>query len=324
MKAVQVVSRGKLKFVETPVPELAEGEALIRPVRLSLCASDVYFIHYMDDSRYPAPPGTTGHEMVGIVEAVNGTHPEVKVGDLTLTIVPEHRAMAEYYVSPFKHVLPVPAGVSPEHLLQAQQLGTVIYACQQLPSLIGKNVVVIGQGSAGLWFNTMLKRLGAQNIISVDKLGHRLDLSKQFGATHTINNDKEEPIAAVKNILDGELADVVIEAVGEPETINLAIDLATEYAFMLQFGVPHQRQMQFNIREMFNKCITLKAIVIASREPNHTSTRIALNMIASGEVDAAPLLTHRFPFDQVEDAYELQRSRQDGAVKIIIDMPEKK
>ena len=82
--------------------------------------------------------------------------------------------------------------------------------------------------------------------------------------------------------------------------------------------------MQFNIREMFNKCITLKAIVMASREPNHTSTRIALNMIASGEVDAAPLLTHRFPFDQVEDAYELQRSRQDGAVKIIIDMPEKK
>ena len=104
MKAVQVVARGKPEFVEVPIPQLAQGEALIRPIRLSLCGSDVYYIHYMDDHRYPATAGTTGHEMVGIVEAMNGTHPEIKVGDLTLTIAPGHRAMAEYYAAPFKNV----------------------------------------------------------------------------------------------------------------------------------------------------------------------------------------------------------------------------
>ena len=56
MKAVQVKARGKPEFVEVPIPELAEGEALIRPIRLSLCASDVYFIHYMDEDSYPAAP----------------------------------------------------------------------------------------------------------------------------------------------------------------------------------------------------------------------------------------------------------------------------
>ena len=271
----------------------------------------------------PPPPGTTGHEMVGIVEATNGTHPEVNVGDLTLTIAPAHCAMAEYYAAPFKNVLPVPPNVPTEHLLQAQQLGTVIYACQQLPSVIGKNVVIIGQGSAGLWFNVMVKRLGARNVVSIDQLDHRLALSKQYGATHIINNAREDPVTAVQNIFNDQLADVVIEAVGVADTINLAIDLANDYGFLLQFGVPHDSQIVYNFRKLFRKNLNLKAVVMASREPNHTSTRIALDMIASGEVEVSPILTHRFPFEQVFDAYELQRTRTDGAVKIIIDMPEK-
>jgi threonine dehydrogenase-like Zn-dependent dehydrogenase len=149
-------------------------------------------------------------------------------------------------------------------------------------------------------------------------------LSKHYGATHTINNASEDAAVAVQGIFGGELADVVIEAVGVAETINLAIDLAKDYAFFLQFGVPHDRHIKINIRDLFSKCLHLKAIVMASREPNHTSTRMALDMIASGEVDVSPIVTHRFPFERVLDAYELQRTRVDGAIKIIVEMPEKK
>ncbi|MGB0383880.1 MAG: zinc-dependent alcohol dehydrogenase [Ardenticatenaceae bacterium] len=325
MKAVQIFAPDQAEFVEVPIPELRPSHALIRPIRLSLCASDIFMLRYAPPSSYPLPPGTSGHEMVGVVEAISdeANEAEVAVGDLTLTIAPEQAAMAEYYLAPLHNVLPVPAGVPLEHLVQAQQLGTVIYACKELPNLIGKDVVVIGQGSAGMWHNFMSKRLGAERVIGVDLQAHRLLVSPRYGATHTIHNASVDPVQALKAITGGKLADVVIEAAGTQSSINLAIKLVREYGFMLQFGVPHQPTFPLDYGMMFRKCITLKTIVYASREPRHTSTRMALQMIANGEIDVAPILTHRFPFERVLEAYELQHTRDEGAIKIIIEMPEK-
>lgn len=320
MKAVQIIARGKAIFVDRPEPHPGPGEAVIRPVCLSLCASDIFLLHYAEDDAYPLPVGTSGHEVVGRVEALNGSHPEVARGDLVLAISPPQVAMAELFVASLENVLPVPPGVKPEELVQAQQLGTVIYACRQLPNLIGQSVVIIGQGSAGLWFNVMTRRLGARHVIALDRLPHRLALSRQYGATAVVNNAVEDPVARVQELLDGRLADVVIEAAGESAAINLAIDLARDYGFILQFGVPHESCFRYNFGRLFLKNLHAKACVAASREPDHVSTRQALELIASGEVDVHPVITHRFPFDRVLEAYELQRSRRDGAVKIIIDM----
>ena len=321
MKAVQIVERSRVEFVEVDMPELQPGEALIRPTTISLCASDIFMLDYLPEDAYPQPPGSSGHELVGVVETLNGKHPEVMVGDLALAIIPDLYGMAEYRVAKFEDVLPVPKHVAQEHLVQAQQLGTVIYACKQLPNVIGKTVVVIGQGSAGQWFNTMLRRLGAKTIIGIDLLEHRLAISKSYDATHTVNNSLQHPTDTVRDILNGQLADIVVEAVGETETINLAIELTKPHGFLLQFGVPHEFQPVYNYYELFRKCLTLKAIVGAADEPRHISTRMALDMIASGEVDVRPLITHHFPFSRVPEAYNLQRSRKDGAIKIFIEMP---
>ncbi|MEM7331335.1 MAG: zinc-binding dehydrogenase [Chloroflexota bacterium] len=324
MKAVQVVARGKAQFVETAVPELKPDHTLIKTHRLSLCGSDIAWLHYLSEEKYPCGPGSTGHEMIGYVEKIGtsktGDGPPYKIGDMVLAIVPDHGAMADYYLAPNKNVLTLPAHGDPEHLLQAQQLGTVIYACQKLPNLIGKNVVIIGQGSAGQWFNTMASRMGANRIIAVDLQAHRLMLSPQYGATHTIHNKASEPIDALQEITGGVLADVVIEAAGELESINLAASMVKHSGFMLQFGVPRAEAFPINYKELFIKCVTWQGIVHASREKDHLSTQIALQMIADGEVNVAPLLTHRFRFDQVLEAYALQDTRDEGAVKILIEM----
>ena len=89
--------------------------------------------------------------------------------------------MAEFYLAPIENVLPLPAGKTPEELLMAQQLGTVIYACKKLPSVIGKTAVVIGQASAGLWFDVMLKRLGARRIVALDSRGNTISTYKFDG-----------------------------------------------------------------------------------------------------------------------------------------------
>ena len=329
MKALQIIEANKAIWKDVKQPDVQSGYALIRPVVLSLCASDIYLWRYEDSACYPLDIGTSGHEIIGIVEELPEGEQEdcpVKVGQAALVITPEQNAMAEVYLAPYKNILPLPEGISYDELVQAQQLGTVLFACKQLPSLIAKTVVVIGQGSAGQWFNTMAKRLGAERIIAIDTQAHRLDVSTSFGATHTIHNlgqTPEETIAAVLELTSHTLADVVIEAAGDKSSINLSLDLVKEYGFILGFGVPHQLKFVFNYNELFRKNVTFQPCVFASREPNHASTRIALDMIAKGEVNTKPLITHRFPFDKVLDAYELQASKDNGALKILIDMPKK-
>ena len=320
MKAVQCVAKGKVAFIDMPKPELPPGHALIRCHTLSLCGSDIMMIDHYPAENYPLPPGTTGHEMVGYVEEVDDPTGSIKVGDLALVMVPQHRAMAEYYVAPVHFVLVFPEDQSIEEMLQAQQLGTVIYAAKQLPNIVSKRVAVIGQGSAGLWWNYMCRRMGAYQVIGIDFQSHRLQLSRQYGATDTLHNTGQDVVAAVAQLTNDALADVVIIAAGEGEATNLGIHLVADYGFILQFGVPHEEEVTIDYRDLFRKCATLQPIVYATREPGLVSTHLAMDLIANGEIDVKPIITHRFKFDQVMEAYELQRTRDEGAVKIVIEM----
>ena len=325
MKAIQIVERSKAIWVEADKPGLQSGYVLAKPVILSLCASDIHRLKYEKDDFYPSQAGSSGHEVIAeiiaIPEGEEATCP-MSVGDIALMIEPPQLAMAEYFLAEYKNIIPLPEGVAYEELVQAQQLGTVIYACKRLPNIIGKTVAIVGQGSAGLWFTVMCKRLGAKEVIVIDLQEHRLQYSKRYGATHTIHNAELDATRALQDYLDGELADVVIEASGDTPAINLAVALTKDYGFLLMFGVPHEPELvSFDYNLAFRKNLTMKACVYASREENHTSTREALRMIAKGEVDVKPLLTHRLPFMQVLEAYDLQASKNTGALKIIIEGP---
>src|SRR6056297_859504 len=318
MKALQVVAPRQAEFVDAPRPELKPGHALVRTRYLALCGSDIWMLDHNPPERYPFPVGTTGHEVIGEIVALEGEHRDVGVGDLTLTLAPDHRGMSEYYLAEVDNLLPLPKGKTPEELLMAQQLGTVIFAARQLPSVIGKTVAVVGQGSAGLWFNVMLKRFGAGRVIALDNHQHRMTLSERYGADAVICGADRHAVDQFRDANEGQLADIVIEAAGREAAINLSFRLAKQNtAFMLQFGLPRP-PLQVNYDEMFWKCLTVKSIVHAASEAGHTSTRHALELIGSGALDVKPVLTHRFPFSQVLEAFELQRTAADGAVKTIV------
>lgn len=322
MKAVQVIARGIAEFVDVSVPQLLPGHALVRTRKLSLCGSDIRMLHFAPEEAYPFPPGTTGHEMVGVIEAIDAPGIGLQVGDTALTLAPNHQAMAEFFLAPVDHVIPLPSHMPVEQLLQAQQFGTVMFASQRLPDVHGKTVAVIGQGSAGLFFNYHLRQLGAGRVIALDTDDFRLRLSKQFGATHAICNADMQPDDAIRQLNSGELADVVIDVAGEVAAINLAIDLVRHGGDILFFGYPRGQVIRFNFELLFHKCCHAHTIVGATVEPNQASTRKALDIIASGRLDVKPLITHRLPFADVIDAYELHRTRGDECVKIVIEMPE--
>jgi len=321
MIATQVIAPGKAVFVEAPEPQLQPGHALVRPVLVSLCGSDIYMLRYAPKENYPYPVGTTGHEMIGVVEAVAAPDSGIKPGDLALTIAPAHTAMTELFLAPIEHVLVLPPGKPLEHLLMGQQLGTVIYSCKVLPSVIGKDVAVIGQGSAGLFFDYCLRRMGARQVIGLDLAPARVAAGFKFGATRSVNNGQVNALEAVKELTQGRLADLVIEAAGEVEAIRLAPQLVKVGGHIHFFGIPRGQVFPFDYAGFFFKFCSTTSRSDTWREPGELSFRQALEWIARGEVDVAPMLTHRLPFERVMEGYDMATTRADGLIKVVIEMP---
>jgi L-iditol 2-dehydrogenase len=321
MLAAQVVSRGEINIISAKKPDALPGYALVRTMILSICGSDLHRLYYLPDDEYPLVPGTTGHEMIGVVEAVDTPGSKVTVGDVVLALAPNDNAMAEYFLAATEDILPIPEGSELERMLMAQQLGTVIHACKRLPDLTGKDAAVIGQGSAGLFLDFMLRRLGMKRVIALDLEEARIVAARKFGATNTVHVPSADPYQAIIDITDGQLVDLVVEAAGEPDAINLTPKLARIYGHLLFFGVPRLRTFPFDFYTFFRKYCSTTSISGTAKEPGRVSVRSALNMIAAGEVDVAPMITHRFPFERVREAYELARTRRDGVIKIIVEMP---
>ena len=321
MRAVQITAPGQSTIVEVPTPEPKPGEVLVRTTQVSLCGSDTHIFRFHPSEHYPLPPGHSGHEVLGVIEEINAPNSPFKVGDLALVLITTNLGMAEYAVAPVSNILVLPDGKPAEHLLQAQQLGTVFYSAQHMPNLVNKDVAVIGQGSAGLLWNYVVRRMGARRVIAVDLQAHRLVLSGHYGATDTIHNAHTDALSQLEAMTNGQLVDVVVEAAGEPSSINLAIDLVKRFGHIFYFGVPRSFEMPFRMFDFFRKNPSVKSMVGALQDPDHSCTRMALDLIANGEIDIEPMITHHFPFEQAQEAYDLQYTMDEGAVKIVVDMP---
>ncbi|MBX3420899.1 MAG: zinc-binding dehydrogenase [Pirellulaceae bacterium] len=315
------MARGRAEFIQAPQPQARPGFVVVRTSHVSLCGSDIRMLHFAPPSSYPFPPGTTGHEMVGVVHEVANDDSPFSVGDRVLALAPEHQAMCEYYLAPEHLVIPLPQGKPLEVLLQAQQLGTVMYAAQRLPNVMGRSVAILGQGSAGLWFNFILRRMGAAQVIALDADPHRLKYSQRFGATHQINNAQTDPVERLHEILGGHLPDIVVEAAGETQSINLSLELVKKFGQILFFGYPRCQHMDFNFELFFHKCCQATTIVGATEEDNQASSRQAIELINQDSSLAELLITHRLSFDDVLTAYDMHRTRADHCLKIVIEMP---
>ena len=321
MFAVKSPESGKIEIVEAPKPVMKKGQALIRTKLLSLCGSDVRTLYYPMPGELPLPVGAPGHEVIGVIEEIDQDGTTLQPGDTVLALAPEHEnAMAEYFIASAENVLPLPNNHPLEELLMAQQLGTVIFGCKRLPNLIGKDAVVIGQGSAGLFWVYMLHRLCLRNVIALEIKEARVAAGPLFGATHSINTSREDPLQAVREITGGKMADLVIEACGQVDGINMAPKLVKSNGHLMFFGVPHAPRFEFNYLDFFRQyCFTTTSGGIYE-EPGRPSFKMAIDMIAGGEINVKPMITHHFDFRKVHRAYELAWSRDEGTIKVVINM----
>ena len=319
MLAAQAVSKGRLTVVETPRPECAEGGVLLKTNFASICGSDLHFVYYGLNEKWPMMPGAPGHESTGVI--VQSRTKGLKEGDRVLAapMFWESACMAEYQAVKGSAIAHLSAAQPEEYQLMAQQLGTVIYAGKRMPPLFGKTIAVLGQGSAGLFWDFVLKRLGAERVIACDPVAHRAALGPKFGADQSLNLNGGEATKAVMDYTAGQGADVVVEAVGSIPTLTQAFELVRDQGLVVLFGLPESPgPVPWNHMTMFLKRASAFIPWGSQEEPGLASYRQSLDWINSGQIDVAPVASHILPLSKVQEAFGLAAARRDNVVKVTL------
>ena len=323
MRAAVAIERGVIRCEEVVVPQAGPGEVLVRTRAASICGSDLNMVNTgWGIPAFPAMAGHTGHEAAG--EVVESRSARFSEGDLVLTVphIWDARCFADYQAVDDAHVLKLDPDVDIESVTLAQQLGTVVYAAKRLPEPIARSLetrtcLVVGQGSAGLFWNFMLTRLGAKRVISIEPLAWRRDLGKKYGANDTIDVTGESATQAVMDLTGGAGADLVIEAVGSTPTLSQVFHLVREEGQVVLFGLPESEEpVPFDYSQMFKVRADVFTVLGSQDEPGLSSYVEAVRLISSGEIDVGPIISHRINISEIDRAFEIATNHLDKSVKV--------
>lgn len=321
MSAAICTSLKKVKCDYIPIPSPSANKVLVKTRMSSICGSDLHIVYMgWNVFKFPLPPGYPGHEGVG--EVIDPGNTDFNTKELVLTVpnIWKSQAFAEYQLIDPKYLIKLPANLPISHLLMAQQLGTVVYGCKQLPSVIGKTVVVIGQGSVGLFHNFMLKQLGADKIITIEPIPERRIAGEKMGIDESIDLTGDPATKAVLDLTNGQGADITIEAVGSTETLNQSIKVTRPLGKIAAFGLPTTMEyVPFDWNNFFRKKLAMHSVHGSQDEPGLPDFREALDLIVNGKIDMSQFLTHKFHISEIQEAFDLADSKKDGAIKITVD-----
>ena len=321
MKAARLVGPRQFEIVEAEVPAPAAGECLIRLEKISVCGSDIRheFSHIFPEEHYPGRLGVPGHECAGVV--VESQCQEFHEGQRVI-IYPgrgvRSGGLVEYIAATPNWICALPDTGDLAEWVLCQPSGTVLYSVQQMGSLLGKDVVVVGQGVIGLSFTMLTAKLGAQRVIGIDPLDYRLEWSRKMGATHTINPDQEDPAAAVNELTGGRGGDVVVEAAGYPDSFNTALRLVKQFGQVMVFGIQADAFIPVEHNLLMERQPTLIPTTGGRLRDPMAPIKTMVDLKERGWCDPGQMLTHRLPFEEVQRAFELYESQQDGIIKAVM------
>ena len=342
MRAVTFQAPGEVRVEEKADPEIVAGDdAVVRVEASGICGSDLHIYH----GRVPVEPGfTIGHEFVGTVLAAGPNVERVAAGDRALGCFHTacatcaaclrseyHRcerqrtfghgshlgdlqgAQAEQLLVPRANLTlrRVPEGMSDEVALFAGDvMGTGYHAIAHAGAKAGDTVAVLGLGPVGLCAVQAAQAAGATQVFAIDSVEERLAMAKRFGAI-PLHLSEDEPKRAVRAATGGRGVDVVVDAVGDPGPLTMAVSLCRDAGTVSGIGA-YAGQGEVPLGLAWLKGLTLRlglANVIA-----HVDR--VLGLLEAGKLDPSPLVTHHMKLDQAAEAYELYDQRE--ALKIVL------
>ena len=323
MKAAQLVGPKRFELVDVDTPTISDGECLIRVDRVSICGSDIRHGYgpVLPEEEYPLEVGRPCHECAGTV--VESRADQFREGQRVIYI-PQAGigGMTEYTKSIPGRMAALPDHGDLSEWVMCQPSGTVFYSCSKMGNLLGKSVLIMGQGAIGQSFTMITSRIGASHVIAVDLLDYRLEFSKKFGATHTINPNNVDLVEAVNEITQGQGVDVAVEAAGFPDTLDGALRVVKQFGTVIVFGVQGEDIVPVNTRLWLDKQPTIIPTVGARSGDPISQIRHMVALKDRGWADPAQMVTHRVGFTpgEVTSAYDMYEQYTDNVLKVVLNI----
>ncbi len=331
MKSVRLHGTGDLQIHDESIPAPVEGEKLVCVKAVGVCGSDLHWFSEggIGDAQLKHPL-VLGHEFAGITEAgarvaidpaipcgccewCEKGHPNLCANLKFAGHGTQDGALREFISWPQKCMHTLPASISDADGAMLEPLGVAIHSIDLGKIKTGMRVGVFGCGPIGLLIIQLAKLSGAIQIIATDKLVHRVEAAKRFGASQAFlvedNSRLRETRAAVKE----RGVDIAFEAAGEQEAVDDAFAAVLPGGKVILVGIPDDDKTSFSASTARRKGLTIKLV----RRMKHIYPR-AIELVSNGLIDVRSLVTHRFPLNQAVEAFRFAARRE--GLKVMIEM----
>ena len=338
MKASRFLGNKTFAVTDLPTPHAGPGELVLRNQVCGVCGTDVHIYHGEPGSADVNPPVVLGHEYSGEVVEVGegvtgfavGDHvtvdPNIYCGHCVYCqngkkqLCPSMEAIgvtrdggfAQYSRIPASQAFKLEPTVPWEAAAMAEPLACCLHGIDLAGIQVGDKVCVVGGGAIGLLMVQLAKLSGASQIVLSEPNEKRRQVGLQLGANAALDPTRPDAQEAFAQVLGGG-ANVVIECVGNVPAVKSAFQFAGKGATVLLFSVPKvDATFDLPLFDVYKKELTIKGSFV---NPDTHARAVAL--INSGKVDFDPIITHRFPLDQLPEAIAMQMS--DASIKVVVE-----
>ena len=321
MLALQIPEVGKLNLVNTGKPEVRPRTLLLRVAASGICGTDPHILHGMYPANLPLIPG---HEYAGVVEAVGdgvegfapGDHvavdPNILCGvcdfcrrgkvhlckNLVALGVNIPGGFAEFCVVPVSQAFKIPKTLPLAHAALAEPVACCLRGVDLAGITSGDRVVIFGAGPMGAIILQLARMQGASAVVMIDPQEGRRKRAEALGASWVIDPAKEPVIAAIRSQYpDG--AEVVFDCSGNVDAVRQTLEVVMRGGTVMLYGVCQKdRNVEINPFWVNDNEITIRG---SYNNPN-TMAR-ALDLLASGRLNAGAVVTDRYPLDKGVEAF---------------------
>ncbi len=315
MRAAVLAAPGTIRIEAVPLPEPGVGELRVRLEGCGVCASNLEPWEGLPWIVYPSEPGGLGHEGWGVIDAVGAGVEDLVPGDRVAML--SGRSFARYDLARADAVVKLPPELAGKPF-PGEPLGCAVNIFRRSDIRAGQTVAIVGIGFLGALLTRLAADAGAR-VIAVSRRQSSLDLARAYGAAETIvMDDHWRIIEDVKRLTGDALCERVIEAVGKQWPLDLASELAGFGGRLVIAGYHQDGPRQVNMQNWNWKGIDV--INAHERDPAVclAGLREAVDAVASGRIDPAPLYTHVYPLDRLGEALDATRDKPGGFVKALI------
>ncbi len=341
MKVAYYYDNHTVKVEREPIPQPGSGEVLIQTKSCGVCVADT--MEWYLTGRAPLP---LGHEPTGVVAEIGEGVTKFKVGDRVAVhhhvpcLICEHCRKGNFTMcDTFKNTHIHPGGyseyfiASPLHVERdmhklpdnlsfttgtlMEPLGCIIHAVRKADIHPGERVALIGTGAMGLMFIQTLHYWGIRDLIVYEILDWRKQKAQEFGAPHVFTpyKDVEKEQARMADVFGAEGADKVIIAAKDLSAMRFGMQLAAKGGTILFFATPHPDEwVKLYPSQIFFNEITLTS----SYSADHLDTRMALDLLANGDVDGEALISNTYPIEKLSNAILKTAGREHSLKNVIV------